>query len=385
MGAAAGARATKAPHARVAKGPRARRLYAPAPTSGALRQAAELRLAGRLAEAAGVLAMARTPRAVWLTGGSPAATERRVRAVMRAATRQRAVPALVLYDVPGRDCARYSAGGAADGTRYRAWIDAVARALGGGPALVVLEPDSLALLPSECAGTRAAEAGPAEARTAARYRDLSYAVGALAGRHGTRVYLDAGHPAWHSVRDIVPRLVRAGAGRAAGFSLNVANFQPDEAVTWYGSLVSSCLGYAARGGDPADCPDQGTPHDRARAWLAAHVPAKPSALPHFVADTGRNGQGPWSASRAGSPAPEDWCNPPGRGLGARPTLRTGDPLEDARLWIKVPGESDGGCLRGTQGPADPRRGTPDPPAGAWFSEMALELIRGARPPVLGGV
>ncbi len=41
------------------------------------------------------------------------------------------------------------------------------------------------------------------------------------------------------------------------------------------------------------------------------------------------------------PTREDWCNPPDRGTGALPTTTVDDPLIDAYLWIKVPGESDG--------------------------------------------
>ena len=58
---------------------------------------------------------------------------------------------------------------------------------------------------------------------------------------------------------------------------------------------------------------------------------------------------------------------------------TGNDLVDAYLWIKVPGESDGQCVRGTAGPTDPVRGIVDPPAGAWFPEMAAELIANAVP------
>jgi endoglucanase len=57
------------------------------------------------------------------------------------------------------------------------------------------------------------------------------------------------------------------------------------------------------------------------------------------------------------------------------------PLLDAYLWIKVPGESDGGCYRWTSGPLDPVRGIVDPPAGEWFPQMALELARNASPPL----
>ncbi|HMO12220.1 MAG TPA: glycoside hydrolase family 6 protein, partial [Actinotalea sp.] len=77
---------------------------------------------------------------------------------------------------------------------------------------------------------------------------------------------------------------------------------------------------------------------------------------------------------------QDWCNPPGRGVGLAPTTRTGHPLVDAYLWIKVPGESDGQCTRdGSAGDADPERGMVDPAAGAWFPQQARELVELADP------
>jgi endoglucanase len=104
-------------------------------------------------------------------------------------------------------------------------------------------------------------------------------------------------------------------------------------------------------------------------------------------DTARNGVGPWDPSTStytGYPAGadrQDWCNPPGRGLGQRPTLKTGDPLVAGFLWIKVPGESDGSCTHGAAGPEDPERGIVDPPAGAWFPAQAHELLALAVPAV----
>jgi len=56
-------------------------------------------------------------------------------------------------------------------------------------------------------------------------------------------------------------------------------------------------------------------------------------------------------------------------------------LDDAYLWVKVPGESDGQCLRGTAGPEDPERDMVDPRAGQWFVEMADELIANAVPAI----
>jgi endoglucanase len=101
----------------------------------------------------------------------------------------------------------------------------------------------------------------------------------------------------------------------------------------------------------------------------------------LVIDTSRNGQGPWVAPSGVYSDAEDWCNPPGRGLGIAPTTASSNPLIDAYLWIKVPGESDGQCYRGTGGPLDPERGIKDPAAGAWFAAQAHELIDLASPAV----
>ncbi|MFI6644955.1 glycoside hydrolase family 6 protein [Streptomyces sp. NPDC050504] len=336
------------------------RLHTPAANPAAYAQARDLAARGEVVLAQGVLSMARTPQAEWLTGQSPARAERDARRVVLDAARRRAVPVLVLYNVPGRDCASYSGGGAATSAQYRDWIDAVARGIGRERALVVLEPDGLALLPDECGVP-----DPGGARTAARYAELNHAVDRLEPLPGTRVYLDAGHAAWHEVRNIAPRLRKAGIARARGFALNVSNYQTDAANSRYGELISSCLAHIGRGGTPGTCP----------------LDKAPRGTVPFVTDSSRNGRGPWAPPAGRYKDPQDWCNPPGRGLGARPTLGTGEPLHDARLWIKTPGESDGPCLRGAPGPGDPARGTVDPPAGTWFPQQALELVRRARPAI----
>nr|WP_307826798.1 glycoside hydrolase family 6 protein [Streptomyces pactum] len=226
-------------------------------------------------------------------------------------------------------------------------------------------------------------AEPADERTAARYAAIRYAVDTLEPLPRTRVYLDAGHPGWHTVRSIVPRLLAAGADRATGFFLNVSGYRSDDENAWYGRLVSSCLALAGHGHDPASCADRDWSRQEARAWLGARAEVlDPARMKHFVTDTSRNGQGPWRPPAGRHPDPQDWCNPPGRGLGARPTLRTDDPLHDAALWVKTPGESDGGCLRGGPGPKDPERGMVAPPAGEWFATQALELVRLARPGII---
>lgn len=358
-------------------GPPPTRLYTPPPNPDAVRQIAGLVKAGQYKDAAGVTALVATPQAVWFDSQGPEEAEARVRDVVGKASRAHALPVLALYNIPGRDCSNYSAGGAANTAEYKAWIDAVARGIGARDALVVLEPDALALLPADC-GQDDAEG----TKTAARYTEVNYAVDTLEPLRGTRVYLDTGHPAWHAVGSIAPRLLKGGVHRASGFYTNASNYQTDDANSWYGKLISSCIAHIDGGGAAADCPNQYTPRAEAQAWLDAHVQVPAGRMTHFVTDSSRNGRGPWTPPAGKYTDAQDWCNPPDRGAGARPTLRTGDPLQDARLWIKTPGESDGLCLRGTEGPEDPERGTVDPAAGQWFPQQALELARYATPPLL---
>jgi endoglucanase len=379
------------------------RFMVPLPQSGALKQVLDLVRHGRLRDAALIGKMIATPQAVWLDKGSPSEVRRVVQRTLLLARIQRAVPVFVAYFLPSRDCSNLSAGGAASEAEYKAWIDGVAGGIGNEKAVVIVEPDGLGLLPDSC---------PVDvpATDAERYRELNYAVDALVAKPNTLVYLDATHSAWLNVRDAASRLLLAGVQRAQGFFLNASNYQYSPNLVQYGTWISKCIARLAANA-AAECPDQ--------YWNGGPLPAKIAQLlgewtgvalspygvwsdttdtpelntsgvnlryadttgtTHFVVDTSRNGTGPWQFT---TPWPggdaQDWCNPPGRGLGLRPTASTGTPLLDAYLWIKIPGASDGQCTRSTAGPADPVRGIVDPPAGAWFPEMALELVHNADP------
>jgi len=285
----------------------------------------------------------------------------------------REVPVAVAYNIPGRDCAQYSAGGAATSADYATWIDALAKGIGNRKTVVILEPDGLALSPAYCGGT-------AQQQTD-RLAQLNAAVDRLEQQTGTLVYLDGGHSAWQNVGTQAQLLVQGGVSRAQGFFLNVSNYQSDADLTRYGTEVAQCTWYLQNtpGASADDCANQYWAPADADAWYTAHVPAD-AVLPHFVIDSSRNGQGPWTpAAGTYTGDPQTWCNPPGRGLGTRPTANTGVPLLDAFLWIKVPGESDGSCTRGTAGPADPEYGAVDPAAGAWWPAQALSLAQNAAP------
>lgn len=361
--------------------------FAVDPTSEAARQVVTDLQAGDVPDAVTMAQLASYPEAAWFSSGTPAQVRQAVHQAVGYGDLEHRTSTLVAYDIPGRDCSQYSAGGAADDAAYRAWIAAFARGIGGSKAVVVLEPDALANLPSDCSATT----DPTGELTAARIADIGYAIGVLEAQPNTAVYLDAGHSAWHSVGDMASRLIQAGVQRAQGFFLNVSNFQPTPQLDEYGTWVSDCIAYVVQqGGTASSCASQYYPATATDPstwhltdeWYAAHLTVP--ATTHFVVDTSRNGQGAWTPPAGVWSDPQDWCNPPDRGVGVRPTADTGVPLADAYLWIKTIGESDGTCTRGTAGPADPVYGTPDPVAGAWWPQQALGLARRAVPPLTFG-
>jgi endoglucanase len=386
--------------------------YVPKPNPGAMRQIVELRVNGNNADARLITQMIETPQAVWFTKGTPKEVQQAVRSTVQRAAAKDAVPVLVAYNIPFRDCAQFSAGGATTVQEYMAWIDGFAAGLGNREAVVILEPDGLGIIPwykqfrgldSEAADYEWCRPAEADEATAAdeRFAMLNYAVDALKAHPNVSVYLDGTHSAWLGSGDAAHRLVQAGVERADGFFLNVSNYQFTERLEKYGSWISKCIWFGANptswGYGHFDwCASQyypANPNDFSTwtlsdQWYIDNVESQTTypgdaGLAGFVIDTSRNGQGPWTPT-VSYPDPQDWCNPPDRGLGLRPTADTANPLLDAYLWVKIPGESDGECTRGL-GPAgttvDPEWGLIDPPAGQWFPEMALDLVHNANPPL----
>lgn len=384
--------------------------YVPKPNKGAQEQIADLTSSHNKADANLIRSMINTPQAVWFTQGTPKTVEQDVRNTVERAADKGTVPVLVAYNIPFRDCAQFSAGGATTVQEYKDWIDGFAAGIGNGNAVVILEPDSLGIipwyrqfrgLPSEGGyeWCQPAEANPATAADD-RFAMLNYAVDALKANPNTHVYLDATHSAWLGSGDAAHRLSQAGVARADGFFLNVSNYQFTDHLVKYGTWISKCLWFATNPGSWGNghfdwCASQyypANPSDFSTwvltdQWYADNVESQfwvpypgDAGLTHFVIDTSRNGQGPWTPPAY--PDPQDWCNPPDRGLGLRPTANTGYTLIDAYLWIKIPGESDGECTRGL-GPGgstvDPEWGIIDPAAGHWFPDMALDLAHNANP------
>lgn len=340
------------------------------------------------------LRLSKNPSASWLAYGSPEVAEEMASDIVDRASAQGQLPVLALYNIPYRDCALYSAGGAADSRAYREWVLGVARGIGDRAAIVILEPDGLGVIPwhrtlgGDIEGCR--PEGKDEGAAARRYEELRSAVAILAERPRVSIYLDGTGSSWLAPGEIASRLIKADVAKVSGFFLNVSNFESDDRVIPYARWVSDCIALVTRGGlDPRECPSQYSPavFDDERSWATTDkaydrlfvrtgLERDPSRQKHAVIDTSRNGRGSWKPPAGAYRDAEVWCNPPGRGLGRRPSLQTGNAYVDAFLWIKVPGESDGECLRGT---ADPERGVKAPPAGQWFPAQARELIELAEP------
>jgi endoglucanase len=246
---------------------------------------------GNTGTAALIGQIASQPTAVWLGDWySPTLLLSVIQRHLSAAAAQGAKPVFVTYAIPDRDCGGYSAGGFTT-DQYLDWNARVAAALAGSHAVVLVEPDSLAMLSStKCAGV-----------APTRLPLLRSAVDTLAAA-GLVTYLDGGNARWLTPDVQASYLKAAGIADARGFFTNVSNFDFTQAERDYAGKISSRVGWK-----------------------------------HFVIDVSRNGNG-WTGT---------WCNPPGAALGPNPQLaQSATSKLDALLWVKHPGASDGPCNGG---------------------------------------
>ena len=241
-----------------------------------------------------------------------------VRSLTRRAERAGRTALLVAYFIPGRDCGSYSAGG----RPVRARLPRLGPRLRARPRRRPRRGDPRTRRdPARRAGLPAREPRAPSATGCCASLSGPFPPARAPVSTSTRA-TPAGSAHRHGWWDHCAR--PASAPPRASRSTSATSTEPIESIR-YGSALSRLLGGA-----------------------------------HFVIDTGRNGNGPAGNDVEGL----DWCNPPGRALGRDPTTDTGQRLVDAYLWVKEPGESDGTC-----------RGAP--PAGQWWPQYALELVRNA--------
>ena len=229
------------------------------------------------------------------------------------------VPMLATYRVVDGHCGQW-ADSASDQAGYHQFIESFARGIGHHRAVLFLEMDALITTP--CLSSFG---------VTVRMKELHGAIDTLTAECPHLViYLDAGAGDALSPGHVARLLRRAGVGQIQGFFLNSTHFDWTSKEIRYGEKVSRLT------------------------WGK-----------HFVVNTGENGQGPLVPADRVHQGNEVLCNPPGRGLGPKPTAYTGYPRVDAFAWTSNPGESGGACVPGA------------PPTGAYWPDYALTLVRNA--------
>jgi cellulose 1,4-beta-cellobiosidase len=344
---------------------------------------------------------------------------------------------VVIYDLPGRDCAALASNGeipatAAGLTQYKSqYIDPIV-ALEGNTKYSNLrivnfvEPDSLPNAVTNKSLSACATAIPYYEQ------GIAYALGKLHAI-GPQIYnyLDIGHSGWlgwpNNMQGAGPeytKVVQSASGGYAtvdGFVSDTANTTPSDEPY----LPNSTLNV---GGQPLDSAKfyQYNPyfdeHSYDEAMYNQFVSSGFPASIGMVIDTSRNGWGGPNRPTALNSTPTtadtyvaankvdqrpfrgDWCNVNGAGIGNRPQANpygSGDHII-ADVWIKPPGESDGDYPTATHTHGDPHcdpNGTQtdgnggtyptdaipgyDIPAGQWFPAQFQQLVTDAYPSIGG--
>jgi cellulose 1,4-beta-cellobiosidase len=280
---------------------------------------------------------------------------------------------LVIYDLPGRDCAAKASNGelkVGEISKYKSqYIDPIVKLIKSYPNVafaLLIEPDSLPNLVTNADKT-------ACSNSASGYRDgVAYAIKNL-NLPNVVMYLDAGHGGWlgwdANLKPGAAELAKAyKAGgspkQLRGFATNTAGWNawdlsPGEFSTASDAKYNKC--------------------QNEKIYVDTFAPALKSAgMPnHAIVDTGRNGVTGLRAEWG------DWCNVKGAGFGVRPTADTGDDLVDAFVWSKPGGESDGTSDSSATrydsfcGKDDAYK--PAPEAGTWNQAYFEELLKNAVP------
>ena len=341
---------------------------------------------------------------------------------------------VVIYDLPGRDCAALASNGEIPATQaglteYESqYIDPIAAILGNAKytssnlrVVTIVEPDSL---PNAVTNQ---SLSACQAATPFYEQGIGYALNALHAIPNVYTYVDAAHSAWlgwssnmgPAAQEYakVVRGTKAGFASVDGFISDTANYTPVTEPFLPNTTLSV-------GGQPLDSAKfyQWNPyfdeHTYDNAMYSQLVSAGfPSSI-GFLIDTSRNGWGganrPTQLNSSPStpdsyvaankidqrPFRGDWCNQAGAGIGARPQAQPFGSSDHviAYVWIKPPGESDGDYPTASHSHGDPHcdpNGTNtdgnggtystgslaagDVPAGQWYAAEFQQLVSDAYP------
>jgi cellulose 1,4-beta-cellobiosidase len=280
---------------------------------------------------------------------------------------------LVVYDLPGRDCAAKASNGELPVgaiNRYKSeYIDKLATLIKKYPNTafaLVIEPDSL---PNLVTNSNLATCQ----QSASGYREgVAYALKTL-NLPNVVQYIDAGHGGWlgwndnlqPGAKELAAAYKNAGSpSQFRGFATNVAGWNQWDAEP----------GEFANAGDA-----QYNKAQNEKKYVELFGAALSSAgMPnHAIVDTGRSGK-PGGRLEWG-----DWCNVINSGFGRLPSSSTGSTLTDAFVWVKPGGESDGTSDSSATrydsfcGKADAFK--PSPEAGQWNQAFFEQLLKNANP------
>jgi cellulose 1,4-beta-cellobiosidase len=339
---------------------------------------------------------------------------------------------IVIYDLPGRDCAALASNGeipatSAGLTEYETdYINPIASILSqfaSSPIRVVaiIEPDSL---PNVVTNQSVANCQTA---TPFYEQGITYALNKLHAIPNVYNYMDIAHSAWlgwpsnmsatPAVYNTVVKATTDGYASINGFISDTANytpvqepFLPNPTLNVGGQALDSVTFYQFNPTFDELTYDT----DMYNTLVSAGFPSTDK----FLIDTSRAGWGGPTEPTALNSSPTtaaayvaankidlrpfrgDWCNQNNAGIGARPAdqpFGASSPVL-AYVWIKPPGESDGDYPTSTHTHGDPHcdpNGTNtdgsgntyatgaipgfDVPAGMWFASEFQMLVKNARP------
>jgi cellulose 1,4-beta-cellobiosidase len=337
---------------------------------------------------------------------------------------------IVVYDLPGRDCAALASNGeipatSAGLTEYETqYINPIASILqqyasSNVRVVAIIEPDSLPNVVTNQSKSACSTATP--------YYEtgITYALNALHAISNVYNYLDIAHSAWlgwpsnmsqtPAVYNTVVKGTTAGYASIDGFISDTANYTPVQEPL----LTNPTLSIGGQPVDSATFYQYNPTFDELTYDTQMYNTLVSAGFPsskRFLIDTSRAGWGPThpttitSASDVNTyvadnkidkrPFRGDWCNQNNAGIGYRPAdqpFGSSSPIL-AYVWIKPPGESDGDYPSSTHSHGDPHcdpsstntdgNGNTystgsipgyDVPAGQWFTFEFQMLVKNAYP------
>lgn len=342
---------------------------------------------------------------------------------------------VVIYDLPGRDCAALASHGELGPTeidRYKdEYIDPISEIL-ADPAyadlriVTLIEPDSLPNLVTNAGGTAGSTEDCATMKANGNYeKGVGYALHTLGAIPNVYNYVDAAHHGWlgwdSNMGPAATEFKKAATSEGAtvddvaGFIVNTANYSALKEPNF--DITDSVNGTTVRQSKWIDWNYYTDELSFAQALRTLLVSEGFNSNIGMLIDTARNGWGGSDRPTSAGPLTSvdayvdggrvdrrihagNWCNQTGAGVGERPTTAPESGI-DAYVWAKPPGESDGNSEpeendegKGFDRMCDPtyegngRNGNsmsgalPNAPvAGHWFSAQFQELVRNAYPPI----